>query len=170
MRGHQRDDDLVQALELAAGELGAPPQFPQRDADGVAGDAAGAGPRRGEPGDQGGRGVPGEPGSQVIGAGQEQGPGLVDGPGALSGGTAPGGHQRPDRLHRAVPALRRAAGPAGLRGPRGADRVQRVGLALTAAVLPVGAVHLDDPDPGRGDVAGQPGAVTAGPLDADQGS
>jgi Aldo/keto reductase family len=28
---------------------------------------------------------------------------------------------------------------------------------------------LDDPDPGRGDVAGQARAVAAGPLDADQG-
>ena len=56
-------------------------------------------------------------------------------------------------------------GPAGLGGPGSADRVQRVGLALPAAVLPVRTVHLDDPDAGRGDVAGQPGAVTTGPLD-----
>src|SRR5712691_5836220 len=80
-----------------------------------------------------------------------------------------GDHQRPDRLHRAVPALGRAAGPAGLRGPGSADRVQRVGLALPTAILPVGAVHLHDPDAGCGDVAGQSGAVTAGPFDADQG-
>ena len=43
-----------------------------------------------------------------------------------------------------------------------------IGLALPAPVLPVRAVHLDDPDARRGDVAGQPGAVTAGPFDADQ--
>ena len=42
---HQRDDELVQAAELAVQELGAPPQFPQRDAGGVAGDVAGAGPQ-----------------------------------------------------------------------------------------------------------------------------
>jgi hypothetical protein len=42
-RGHQRDDELVQAAELAVQELGAPPQFPQGDADGVAGDVAGTG-------------------------------------------------------------------------------------------------------------------------------
>ena len=42
------------------------------------------------------------------------------------------------------------------------------GLALPATVLPVGAVYLDDPDACRGDVAGQAGAVTAGPFDADQ--
>src|ERR1039457_3512320 len=47
--------------------------------------------------------------------------------------------------------------------------VQRVGLALPAAVLAVGAVHFDDPDAGRGDVAGQARAVAAGALDADQG-
>ena len=110
----------------------------------------------------------GEPGPQVIGPGQDQGPGLVDRPGAFSCGAALGDHQRPDRLDGAVPALRRAAGPAGLGGPGGADGIQRVGLALPAAVLAVGAVHLDDPDAGRGDVAGQAGAVAAGPLDPDQ--
>src|ERR1039457_7666771 len=46
--------------------------------------------------------------------------------------------------------------------------VQRVGLALPAAVLAVGAVHFDAPDAGRGDVAGQARAVAAGALDADQ--
>ena len=147
----------------------APSQLAQRDADGIADDVAGAGPQRREPGDQGGRGVPGEPGPQVIGPGQDQGPGLVDRPGAFSCGAAPGDHQRADRLHGAVPALRRAAGPAGLGGPGSADRVQRVGLALPAAVLPVGAVHLDDPDAGGCHVPGQAGAVAAGPLDPDQG-
>ena len=83
-------------------------------------------------------------------------------------GAALGDHQRADRLDRAVTALRRAAGPAGLGGPGGADGIERVGLALPAAVLAVGAVHLDDPDAGRGDVAGQAGAVAAGPLDPDQ--
>src|ERR1019366_8252626 len=39
---------------------------------------------------------------------------------------------------------RAAAAPAG-----GADRVEGVGFALAAAVLPVGAVDLDDPDAGR---------------------
>jgi hypothetical protein len=45
---------------------------------------------------------------------------------------------------------------------------RRVGFPLAAAVLPVGAVDLDDPDAGRGDVAGQAGAVAAGALDPDQ--
>jgi hypothetical protein len=70
---------------------------------------------------------------------------------------------------RAVPALRRAPGPAGLGGPGGTDRIQRIGLALPATVLTVGTVHFDDPDPGRGDVAGQARAVAARALDADQG-
>jgi hypothetical protein len=59
-------------------------------------------------------------------------------------------------------------GAAGQGRPGGADRVQRVGLALAAAVLPLRAVDLDDADPGCGDVPGQAGAVAAGALDADQ--
>jgi len=39
---------------------------------------------------------------------------------------------------------------------------------LPAPVLTVGTVHLDDPDAGGRDVAGQAGAVAAGALDADQ--
>jgi hypothetical protein len=112
--------------------------------------------------------VPGEAGSQVIRAGQEQCPGLVDRPGAFSRGAALGDHQRPDRLDRAVAALRRSPGPPRLGGAGRADGVQRVGLALPAAVLAVGAARLHDPDAGRGDVAGQPGAVAPGPLDPDQ--
>jgi hypothetical protein len=34
--------------------------------------------------------------------------------------------------------------------------------------LPAGAVYPGDPDACRGDVAGQPGTVTAGPFDAGQ--
>jgi hypothetical protein len=43
-----------------------------------------------------------------------------------------------------------------------------VRLPLTAAVLPVGAIHLHDPDAGRGDVPGQARAVTASAFDPDQ--
>ncbi len=166
--GDEGSDELIEALELAVEELGAPPQLAHRDAGGVTGYIAGAGPQRRDPGHQGGRGVPGEPGPQVVGPGQDQGPGLVDRPGAFSYGAPPGDHQRPDRLHGAVPALGRAAGPARLGGPGRADRIQRVGLALPAPVLAVGPVDLDDPDAGRGDVPGQSGAVTAGPFDPDQ--
>ena len=38
--GHQGDDELIQARELAVEELGPPSQLPQRDAGGVAGDVA----------------------------------------------------------------------------------------------------------------------------------
>jgi hypothetical protein len=81
--------------------------------------------------------------------------------------SALGDHQGADSLYRAVAAFRCAAGPARLGGAGGADRIQRVGLALPAAVLPVRTVDLDDPDAGRGDVAGQARAVAAGPFDAD---
>src|ERR1039457_5506902 len=87
----------------------------------------------------------------VSGPGHHKGPGLVDRLDPLGAHAALGHHQHPDRLHGAVPALRRAAGPAGLGCPRSADSIQRVRPALTAAVLPVGAVHLDDTDTSRGD-------------------
>ena len=48
--GDEGDDELIEALELAVEELGAPSQLPQRDADGIAHDVAGAGPQRREPG------------------------------------------------------------------------------------------------------------------------
>jgi hypothetical protein len=121
--GDQGDDELAGALELAAGEHGAPSQLAQRDPGGITGDVTGAGPQRRDPGHQGSRGVLGESGPQIIGPGQEQGPGLFDRPGAFSCGAALGDHQRADRLDRAVPALRCAGRPAGLGGPGGADRV-----------------------------------------------
>jgi hypothetical protein len=65
-------------------------------------------------------------------------------------------------------ALRRAAGPARLGGPGGADRIEGIGLALTAAVLTVGAVDPGDPDTGGCHVPAQPRAVTAGPFDPGQ--
>jgi hypothetical protein len=42
------------------------------------------------------------------------------------------------------------------------------GLARPAPVLAVGAVHLHHPHTSRGDVAGQAGAVAAGPFDPGQ--
>ncbi|HEY2127126.1 MAG TPA: hypothetical protein VGH77_08070, partial [Streptosporangiaceae bacterium] len=86
-----------------------------------------------------GRGGHPEPGPQLIGPGHDQGPGLVDRLGPLGAGTALGDHQRPDRLDRPVPALRRATGPPGLRRPRSAHGIKGVRLALPAAVLAVGA-------------------------------
>jgi hypothetical protein len=112
--------------------------------------------------------VPGEAGPQILRPGQDQGPGLVDGLGAFACGAALGDHEGPDGLGSAIAALGRAAGPAGLRGPGSADGVEGVGFALAAAVLAVGTVDFHDPDTGCGDVAGQAGAVAAGPLDPDQ--
>ena len=111
---------------------------------------------------------PGEEGPQVIRPGQDQNPGLVDRPVRSLVAPRLGGHQRGIASTEPTPALRRTAGPAGLRGPGGADRVQGVGFALLAAVLPVGPVHFDGPDAGRGDMPGEAGAVTAGALDPDQ--
>ena len=98
MRCHEGNDELAGALELGAEELRAPSQLAQRDTGGVADGAAGPGAQRGQPGDQGRHGVPGEAGPQVLGSGQDQGPGLVDGLGALAGGAALDDHQRADRL------------------------------------------------------------------------
>jgi len=168
MRPHEGDNELIEALKLRVEELRAPSQLAQRDAGGVADGTAGPGTQRRQSGHQGSRGVLGEAGSQVIRAGHDQGPGLVDRLGAFSCGAAPGDHQRTDRLDRAVPSLGRAAGPAGLGGPGSADRVQRIGLTLPAAVLAVGAVDLDNADTSPGDVAGQAGAVAAGAFDPDQ--
>ncbi|HEX7270094.1 MAG TPA: hypothetical protein VF256_22090 [Streptosporangiaceae bacterium] len=43
MRPHAGDDELIEAVELGAGELRAPSQLAQRDAGGVADGAAGPG-------------------------------------------------------------------------------------------------------------------------------
>ena len=67
-------------------------------------------------------------------------------------------------------AVGHASSPPGLRGPRRAGhRVQRIGLALAAPVLPVRTVHLHHPDARGCHVPGQARAVAAGPFDADQG-
>jgi len=124
--GHERDDEVVKPLELAVQELHATAQLPQRDADRVPGGVARAGPQRRDGAGQGGGRMPGEPGPQVIRASQDQRTGLAAGLGPLVAGAAPGDHQRPDRLHRAVASLGRPGRPAGLRGPRRADRVQRI--------------------------------------------
>jgi hypothetical protein len=88
--------------------------------------------------------------------------------GPLGAGGALGDHQRPDSLHRAVTSSWRRGRPDAPGGAGGTDRIERVGLARPAPVLPVRAVHFYDPDPGRGDVPGQPGAEAAGPFDPSQ--
>jgi len=164
-----RDDEVIEPLELRIEEPGAPAELPQRDADRVLNGITRPGPQGRDRLRQRGRGEPGEPGPQVIRAGHEQRSGLVDGLGPLGTGAALGHHQRPDRLHRAVPALGCPGRPPGLRGPRGADRIQRIRLALAVAVLPVRAICLHDPDAGRGQIPGQARPVAAGALHAGQG-
>ena len=112
MRCDERADEVIEAFDLAVEELRAPSQLAQRDAGGIADGAARPGAQRGQLGDQGRHGVPGEPGTQVLGPGQDQGSGLVDGLGAFPRGTALGDHEGPDGLNGAVAALGRAAGPA----------------------------------------------------------
>jgi hypothetical protein len=68
---HAGDDQFVGVLELAAGELGAPTQLAHRDPGGVADDVAGAGPQRRQLSDQVCGVMLGEPGPQVVGAGQD---------------------------------------------------------------------------------------------------
>ncbi len=111
---HQGNDELIEALELAVQEPGAPAQLTQCDPGGITDHGAGTGPQRGQLGDQVNGGMPGEPGPQAVGAGHDQRPGLVDGLGPLRARAALGDHQRPDRLHRTVAALRRTGRPAGL--------------------------------------------------------
>jgi hypothetical protein len=88
--------------------------------------------------------------------------------GTLGARAALGDHQRADRLHRAVAALRRAGGAPGLRGPCGADGIEGIGLARPAPVLPVGTAGLNNPDTRGCHVPGQASAVTARPFDPDQ--
>jgi hypothetical protein len=67
------DDEFTEALRLGAGELRAPSQLAQRDADGVPQRCCRAGTQRCQLGHQGSCGVLGEAGSQVIGPGHDQG-------------------------------------------------------------------------------------------------
>ncbi len=167
-RCDEGNDELVEALELAVEELGAPSQLAQGNAGGVAHHIAGPGPQGRRLCYQGSYGVLGEPCPQVTRPGQDQGPGLVDRLCPLGAGAALGDHQRADGLDGAIAALRRAAGPAGLGGPGGADGIQRVRLALPPPVLAIRAVHLHHPHAGGRDVAGQARAVAAGAFDPDQ--
>jgi hypothetical protein len=67
----------------------------------------------------------------------------------------------PSRPFGAPIALPDCAARAALTASRGSD-------LPPAAVLPVGAIHLDDPDAGCRHLAGQASAVAAGPLDPGQ--
>jgi len=55
--GDQRDDEVIEPLKLRAGELGAPAELAQRDADRVVNGITWPGPQRRDPFRQGSRGV-----------------------------------------------------------------------------------------------------------------
>ena len=109
-------------------------------------------------------GLAAELGAEILGRGEDQRLEGVHGGGAGLGGVLAGGQQDPQGLAGA----RRCAACAWTRGGQGlaggADGVQFVGLAATAACLlrPVG---LDDQLPGAGERAGQARAVRAAALD-----
>ena len=119
-------------------------------------------------GDEGGGGVPGEPGPQILGPGQDQGPGLADGLGAFAAAlrlatisariasTAP---SRPLGAPRARPDW---AARAALTASSGSDlpcrrRSWRSERSTSTTRMPAAVTWR-----------ARPGAVTAGSLDPDQ--
>ena len=72
----ERDDQLVQPTDLGIEELHPPAELAQRDAEGVIGGITRAGPQGRDRLRQRASPFPGEPGPQIVGAGQDQGPGL----------------------------------------------------------------------------------------------
>ena len=92
---------------------------------------------------------------------------LVQAPGAgLAAGTLRD-QQRPDRFHVPVRGLRDSRRPARQRGAGRFDRVDRIGLAVHAANLTVGAINLDHDQPARLEIARQARAIRAGAFDTD---
>ena len=85
--------------------------------------------------------------TQLGRCGVDHGVELVGGLGAGLDGAAPGHSQQPDRFHGAGLRLRGAGRLTGQHRPGSADRVGRVGLAVTAAMLPVRPGHLDHRHP-----------------------
>ena len=104
---------------------------------------------------------------QLIGAGETEVTDLVQAAGAgLAAGTLRD-QQRPDRFDVAVRGFRDPRRPARQRGAGRFDRVDRIGLALHAADLTVGAIDLDHDQPARLEIARQARAIRAGALDPD---
>jgi hypothetical protein len=109
-------------------------------------------------------GQPGQLPADLLGCGEDQITQLVAGLGAGLDRPGPGHFQHPDRLSRPVAALRHPGRFAAEDGQRRGHRVGGIGLATLAAGLPVRPHHLDHLDATGGQVAGQPGTVTAGAL------
>src|ERR1700676_232939 len=85
---------------------------------------------------------------------------------ALAAGTLRD-QQRADRLDVAVRALRDPSSSARQRGAGRFDRVDRIGLALHATKLTVGAIDLDHDQPTRLEITREARAVRAGSLHPD---
>jgi hypothetical protein len=107
---------------------------------------------------------PGELLPQLLGGGEDQVTQLVAGLGAGFDRAGPGHPQRPNGLGCPVAAFWHARCLAAEGGQRGSHRVGGVGLAALAAGLAVRPHHLGHLHATGGQVAGQPGAVTAGAL------
>ena len=81
--------------------------------------------------------------AELVGGGEAKMADLVQVFDADVAGGTPGDEQRPDRFHVTIGRLRDAAGPTRQRRSGRFDRVDRVGLARTAAQLTVRAIDLD---------------------------
>ena len=93
--GNQGEDELVEALELAVEEHGAPSQLAQRDAGAVACGVAGRGRSDAIAATRAAAVCLANRGQQVIGSGQDQGSCLVDRPRTFACGDALAGGRQP---------------------------------------------------------------------------
>src|ERR1700736_5230781 len=78
-------------------------------------------------------------------------------------------HEDSDGLNGTVLGLARSRGPTADGGPGGLDCIERIGLALVAAGLPVGAVDFYDLNALPPQEPREAGPIGAGALDADFG-
>jgi hypothetical protein len=104
---------------------------------------------------------------EPVGGGDDHGVQLVGGLGAGLHGAPASDLQQSDRLDVTGSGLRRDGRFARQDGSRRADGVSRVGLGVTAAVLPVRSGHLDDRHRLAGEVSGEASPPRPGAFNAD---
>jgi hypothetical protein len=80
-----------------------------------------------------------------------------------------GHHEHPDGLDGAVLGLSRTRGPTREGSSSGFDRIKRIGLAMIASGLTVGAIDLHDLDAPSTQEASHPDPIGTGPFDSDLG-